>query len=587
MTDGRGSLWRRRNQVVIGESATVKIRFSADLQPRPSDVSNKSMKYLLTSVVILLLSAAAATLSAQSTAPPTAQPTKTGVISGQVTLKAKPAPQVTMVMQGAVDSAVPLPKGEFKTSTDANGVYRLTGLPAGSYWVMPVTTVFVEVSRKVTIGDGETADGIDFELVKGGVITGKITDVDGHPLIEERVYLFDAEPASNQTAEKNGYLRFHDGQTDDRGIYRIFGVTPGRYKVAVGNDGGNLWWRSEARRYRRVFFSGVTDPERATVVEVSEGSETSHVDITVDGPIRTFAARGVILDEQSNRPAPNMQCWISEQRREFIPLEVISNRQGQFQIDRLLPGDYQLRAEPEEGDNVRSSPVSFRIVDRDIDGLVIKTGKGAVIAGVVVLENNKDPVVVDKFRQLKVGTWTNTGANSNSVWHSSSINPDYSFSIKGLNAGSALLDIDHAAEGFSLARIEYPKATPTDRIPVKADEQITGVRLIVRYGTATINGTVKIVNGQLPGDSRLRVSVREITALDRLFPVEVDDRGNFTIRDLAAGTYFVTPNLLVSCDMKPVGPPQQVVVNDAATVNVTLTADLGKGSEAGGPIGYQ
>lgn len=545
---------------------------------------NKSMKYLLTSVFILLLPGAASTLPAQSTATPTAQHTNTGVISGQVTLKAKPAPQVAMVLYGDGDSAIRLPNGELKTSTDASGVYRLTGLSAGSYRVMTMTPAFVEVSRKVTIGDGQTAAGIDFELVKGGVITGRITDADGHPLIEERVYLFDAEPASNQTAEKVGNVRLQNGQTDDRGIYRILGVAPGRYKVAVGNDGGNLWWRSVARRYRRVFFPGVTDPARATVIEVSEGSETSHVDITVDGPIHTFAASGVVLDEQTNKPAPNMQCWVSEQRKEFIPLEVISNSQGQFQIDNLIPGDYQVRAEPKEGDNVRSIPVSFQIVDRDIDGLVIKTGKGAGIAGVVVLEN-KEPAIMGKLRQLRIGTWTSTGTDSLPVYHSSAINPDYSFSIKGLGAGPALLSLDGSEEGFSLARIQYPNATPTDRIPVNADEQITGVRLFVRYGTATINGTVKIVNGQLPGDSRLYVKVKEINALDRLSGVEVDGRGHFTIRNLAAGTYLVTPNLLVSCDMKPVGPPQQVVVNDTATVNVTLTADFGKGSEAGRPIG--
>ena len=542
------------------------------------------MKYLVTLVLILLLPAAS-TLSAQSNAPPTAQPTNTGVISGRVTLKAKPAPQVAMVLYGNGESATRLPSGKLETSTDANGVYRVTGLPAGSYWVKPMTPAFVEMSRKVTIGDGETAARIDFELVKGGVITGRITDADGHPVIEERVELFDADPAPNQTAEKVGNIRLQHGQTDDRGVYRIPGVPPGRYKVAAGNDGGNVLWRSVERRYRRTFFSGVTDPGSATVIEVSEGSETSQVDITLDHPIRTFAASGVVLDEQTNQPLPNMQCWISDQRREFVPLEIITNSQGRFQIDRLLPGDYQLRAEPEKGDSVRSSPVSFHIADRDVDGLVIKTGKGAGIAGVVVLENNKDPVIMDKLRQLSVGTWNLTGADSQYVWRSSLINSDYSFWIKGLNAGSVLLSIDHAEAGFSLARIEYPKGTPTDRIPVNADQQITGVRLIVRYGTAIIDGTVKIVNGQLPGDSRLYVSVREITALDRLFPVEVDDRGHFTIRNLAAGTYLVTPHLLVSCDMKPVGPPQQVVVNDAATVNVTLTADFGKGSEAGRPIG--
>src|SRR6185436_1462488 len=542
------------------------------------------MKYLVILVLILLPPAATSTWSAQSTAP-TAQPTNTGVISGRVTLKTKSAPQVAMVLYGDGDSATRLPSGKLETTTDANGLYRLTGLPAGSYWVKPMTPAFVEVSRKVTIGDGETAAGIDFELVKGGVITGRITDADGHPVIEERVDLFDAEPASNQTAERVGNVRLQHGQTDDRGIYRIPGVAPGRYKVAVGNDGGNVLWRSVARRYRRVFFSGVTDPGVATVIEVSEGSETSHVDITLDHPIRTFAASGVVLDEQTNQPMPNMQCWISEQRKEFVPLEVITNSLGRFQIDRLLPGDYQVRAEPEKRENVRSSPVSFQIVDRDIEGLVVRTAKGAGIAGVVVLENNKDPVIMGKLRQLTVGTWNLTGADSQYVWHSSPINPDYSFSIKGLNAGPALLSLEGSEAGFSLQRIEYPKATPTNRVSVNADEQITGVRLFVRYGTATIDGTVKIVNGQLPGDSRLYVKVKEINALDRLPGVEVDGRGHFTIRNLAAGTYLVTPNLLVSCDMKPVGPPQQVVVNDAATVNVTLTADFGKGSEAGRPIG--
>jgi protocatechuate 3,4-dioxygenase beta subunit len=538
------------------------------------------MKYLGTLILILLLSPAASTLSGQSTAPPSAQPANAGVISGRVTLKAKPASQVILVMQANGDSAVPLPKGGLKTTTDANGVYRLTGLPAGSYWVTPVTSAFVRVSRRVTIGDGETAEGIDFELIKGGVITGKITDADGHPLIEEGVDLFDAEPAPGHTEEKIGYLRLH-GQTDDRGIYRIFGLAPGRYKVAVGNDNGGIGWRSQARSYRRVFFSGVTDPGKATVIEVSEGSETTHVDITVGAPIRTFAASGVVLDEQTNQPAPNMQCWISSQRTEFIPLEVISNSKGQFQIDSLTPGDYQIRAEPEAGDNLRSTSVSFQIVDQDIDGLVIKTGKGATIAGVLVLENSKDRLVIDKLRHLTVGTWTQTDPNSPSVWHSSAINTDNSFSIKGLSAGSALLDIDHAEAGFSLARIEYPNATLTGRIPVSANEQITGVRLIVRYGTATINGTVKILNGKLPTDSRVYVKAREITALDRAFPVEVDDRGHFTIRDLAAGTYFVTPNLSLPDDMKPIGPPQQVVLTDGATVNVTLTVDFGKAVGSG------
>src|SRR5436190_6501290 len=102
------------------------------------------MKYLVILVLILLLPAAAATLSAQSNAPPTAQPTNTGVISGRLTLKTKPAPLVAMVLYGDGDSATRLPNGELKTSTDANGLYRLTGLAAGSYWVQPMNPAFVQ-----------------------------------------------------------------------------------------------------------------------------------------------------------------------------------------------------------------------------------------------------------------------------------------------------------------------------------------------------------------------------------------------------------------------------------------------------------
>ena len=34
--------------------------------------------------------------------------------------------------------------------------------------------------------EGESVDGIDFTLVKAGVITGKVLDADGKPVVEER-----------------------------------------------------------------------------------------------------------------------------------------------------------------------------------------------------------------------------------------------------------------------------------------------------------------------------------------------------------------------------------------------------------------
>ena len=43
--------------------------------------------------------------------------------------------------------------------------------------------------RVLNLSANEAVEGIDFKLTRGGVITGRITDADGRPVIEERISL--------------------------------------------------------------------------------------------------------------------------------------------------------------------------------------------------------------------------------------------------------------------------------------------------------------------------------------------------------------------------------------------------------------
>jgi hypothetical protein len=71
----------------------------------------------------------------------------------------------------------------FSAVTDADGQYRLTELPAGAYDVsvnlfgayVPVSQDG-QLSRSITLDEGEEARNIDFTLARGGVITGRLTD---------------------------------------------------------------------------------------------------------------------------------------------------------------------------------------------------------------------------------------------------------------------------------------------------------------------------------------------------------------------------------------------------------------------------
>ena len=110
---------------------------------------------------------------------------------------------------------------------------------------MRLQNVF-DKSKTRLINRDETVESIDFELMRGGVITGRVTDADGRPIIEETVSISSAEP--NRII---GYsISSHRGtRTDDRGVYRLFGIAPGTYKVAAGrNEVSPSWERSPFRQ---------------------------------------------------------------------------------------------------------------------------------------------------------------------------------------------------------------------------------------------------------------------------------------------------------------------------------------------------
>ena len=73
-----------------------------------------------------------------------------------------------------------------RAKTDQEGNYRIDGLPAGSFRLSPVTQPYAlagsqgvpqMLGQTINVVDGEAVDRVDFKLVRGGVITGRITDV--------------------------------------------------------------------------------------------------------------------------------------------------------------------------------------------------------------------------------------------------------------------------------------------------------------------------------------------------------------------------------------------------------------------------
>src|SRR5262245_39212900 len=124
-----------------------------------------------------------------------AQPgeTKTGMVSGRVTLKGEPARGVMVILDGRN----PFPSNTHSARTDENGRFRFTGVAAGRYSVQAFAPGYAStedtshsaLEKSLNIAEGEMVENIDFEIRRGGVIAGRITDSQGRPVIEETITL--------------------------------------------------------------------------------------------------------------------------------------------------------------------------------------------------------------------------------------------------------------------------------------------------------------------------------------------------------------------------------------------------------------
>src|SRR5262249_26333129 len=233
----------------------------------------------------------------------------TAAVSGRVILKGEPARGVTVILQTQYQD----PSNAPRAKTDESGRFHFTGLPAGRYSVStlapgypsPEDNDFPDMRGKtLNLTEGEKVENVDLEIKRGGVIAGRVTDSQGRPVIEERLRLSKVD-ANNRPQASFFYILSNDiYQTDDRGQYRIYGLPEGRYIVRVGyaQRPGSASIISSREFYPLVFYPNATSESEAKVIEVSEASEATNIDITVADPKRTQEVYGRVVDAGSGQP---------------------------------------------------------------------------------------------------------------------------------------------------------------------------------------------------------------------------------------------------------------------------------------------
>lgn len=523
---------------------------------------------------LLVIFGVAVLVHAQTT--PAKEPTST--ISGRITVKDKPAPGIAVGLR--LHDSTRVTSVSHRAVTDVNGEFRITNVPAGTYIAGIVAPAFVvadEAGQKTLIvNKGETIENVDFTLLRGGVITGKVFDSEGRPLIEQQVQVIP------DNGNNRGYL--HHVQTDDRGIYRAFGIPAGAYRVAAGSgDEDSFGARYHAGFYKRAYHPNAADAAQAKIIQVSEGSETTNVDIVLGRTVTTYTASGRIVDE-AGQPVPNIPYavthFINPSSTHSLSTGAVSNARGEFRLDKLAPGSYAAMIRSEDS-SVRADQVRFEITDQDVTGLQITIKKAGSVSGVLVVEGGVDKAMREQLTKTGVSvSMASAAVSDRGGWgYFTRFAEDGSFRIGGLPAGTATFYITSQSR-FRIVRVERDGVIQARGVEVRERENVTGIRIIASYANASIRGVIEVQNGTIPPNAQFSVWLVKLGEDPQgynssSFSTQVDARGQFMIEGLTPGNYELNTGMFIPGGRG--GTPtqkQEVVVNSGAVTKVTVTLDL-------------
>ena len=357
---------------------------------------------------------------------PTAAPSGTGVLAGTVVTDATTPQPVRRATVRLVDATGMTDR---LVGTDDDGEFEFEALPAGSYSVSAAkvgyVTTFYGAKRPgrgpgvpVAVATGQRVP-VALKMLPGGVITGAILDPQGRPAEGVTIVAVDARAAGAPPVR---------AKTDDRGVYRLFGLAPGEYLVSAVPRLGNVtgaqvvtdeqvrWAQaptaaqpppSHPMEYAPVYFPGATDARAAARVGVASGEERGSVSfslqmvpsVTISGTLvdqdgqPVTAATVALYPRKTDQPAPSDAFFSSG----AIALPRATVNAPKFSVVGVAPGEYTLVAR--SGSGTRSSaaalaavPALWNMTDVSINGqdltdLVVRLQPGVRVSGSIAFEH--------------------------------------------------------------------------------------------------------------------------------------------------------------------------------------------------------
>jgi hypothetical protein len=234
-------------------------------------------------------------------------------------------------------------------TTDAEGRYELSDLPAGAYKLNVSRTGFItieygqrrpfETSSTIQLAEGQSATG-NVALIRGGAIFGRVLDQFGDPSVGTRVQVLRARMVEGRRRLQGVGA---GDQTDDTGAFRIYGLPPGDYYVAASTG-----LVDAVKRDPPIYYPGTGNFAEAQPITLGVGAEAS-ADFQIVASAGTTTISGIVLNSSGAPVAAQVNLasetiGLGPNTESALQLHADSGADGRFMIRNVPPGPYRLSA---------------------------------------------------------------------------------------------------------------------------------------------------------------------------------------------------------------------------------------------------
>jgi len=450
--------------------------------------------------------------------------------------------------------------------TDDLGRYEIRDLPAGSYTVTATKAGYVDAvfgqrrplrpGTPLEVADGQQIKNVSFSLARGSVITGQILDEDGEPVARAAVTVMRYQYVGG----RRQLVPAGSDQTDDRGMYRVFGLPPGDYYVSAvarllgGGLGRGLFMRArgmggleeeESVGYAPTFYPGVTTPAEAPRLTVGLAQEMAGIDFQLR-LVPMAKVSGTVLDVDGTPLSGGNVLLVADVETIGRAARFIGRvgGGGTFAIENVPPGRYLLWA---RGRPSRDEPTSFAVHSLSVDGqdlanLVVALSPGATISGTLRFDGTQASIPPDlsAFRiSLPALDPVPFGGNQ-----TVRVETDGRFEVTGVPAGRRAIRSPNPPSPWSLKSVIVDGRDVTDEdLDVRVGQRISGVQVVFTDKLTTVAGSlVDTRGGPAFGYTVILFSTDSTTWRPQartIQAIQPDQTGGYRFRGIPPGDYYI------------------------------------------------